>query len=72
MLFLYYSIFLGGLIYFFFIRFSVISRVIGIVLIVGGVKYFGSDLRVFYRFKLSLKLLVFKTENIFCRDISIN
>lgn len=34
--------------------FTVISRVIGMVLIVGGVKFFGSDLSVFYRYKLNL------------------
>lgn len=34
-------------------RFTVISRVIGIVLIVGLVKFYGTDKCLFYRYKLS-------------------
>lgn len=33
--------------------FTVISRIIGIVVIVGSVKFFGSDKSVFYRYKLN-------------------
>uniref|UniRef100_A0AC35UI94 NADH dehydrogenase subunit 4L n=1 Tax=Rhabditophanes sp. KR3021 TaxID=114890 RepID=A0AC35UI94_9BILA len=35
------------MIFFYFICFSVISSVLGIVLIVGQIKYYGSDLSVF-------------------------
>lgn len=53
-LFLKFRYILNSYMFFYFICFTVISRVIGMVLMVGGVKFFGSDLRVFYRFKLSL------------------
>uniref|UniRef100_A0A0K0D8V9 Ovule protein n=1 Tax=Angiostrongylus cantonensis TaxID=6313 RepID=A0A0K0D8V9_ANGCA len=38
---------------FFFMCHSVISRILGVVIMVGGVKFYGSDLRIFCRFKLS-------------------
>lgn len=44
---------LRGIIFFYFICFSVISRILGIIIIVGGIKFYGGDQCIFYRFKLS-------------------
>ena len=71
-LFLYYSFVLSSFLYFFFISFTVISSVIGMVLIIGSVKFFGRDMCVFYRFKLSLNYQFSKLEIIFCRGFIIN
>uniref|UniRef100_A0A0K0D1U8 Uncharacterized protein n=1 Tax=Angiostrongylus cantonensis TaxID=6313 RepID=A0A0K0D1U8_ANGCA len=43
----------NGVVFFFFMCHSVISRILGVVIMVGGVKFYGSDLRIFCRFKLS-------------------
>lgn len=39
--------FLGGLMFLYFLCFGVISRVLGLVVLVGRIKFFGSDLRLF-------------------------
>ena len=70
-LFLKYIYLLDVFIYFYFLSFTVISSVIGILIIVGIVKFYGLDLSLFYRFKLIYKLLVFKTKNLFCRGFII-
>ena len=51
-LFLDYSFFLSPVIYFYFMSFTVISRVLGIVIMVGTLKLYGQDKRIFYEFKL--------------------
>jgi len=51
-LFLKYIYLLDVFIYFYFLSFTVISSVIGILIIVGIVKFYGLDLSLFYRFKL--------------------
>jgi hypothetical protein len=57
--------------YFYFISFTVISSVLGIVIIVGSLKIYGQDKSIFYEFKLKFKLLVFKTKNFIHRGFII-
>ena len=54
---------IGNIIFFYFMCFSVISRILGMVIIVGNIKYYGNDKCVFCRFKLNCKLLIFKIKN---------
>lgn len=70
-LFLDYSFFLSPVYYFYFISFTVISSVMGIVMMVGSLKLFGQDKSIFYEFKLKYKLLVFKTKNFVHRGFII-
>nr|YP_009742090.1 NADH dehydrogenase subunit 4L [Angiostrongylus mackerrasae]QID77472.1 NADH dehydrogenase subunit 4L [Angiostrongylus mackerrasae] len=39
--------FFGGMMFFFFMCHSVISSILGIVIMVGSVKFYGSDLSIF-------------------------
>jgi len=52
-LFIILSVDLNDIIFFYFMCFSVISRILGIIIIVGNIKYYGNDNCIFYRFKLS-------------------
>ena len=52
--FLKFMFFFTGILFFFFMCYSVVSRILGVVVMVGGIKFFGRDQRIFYRFKLSL------------------
>nr|YP_003433831.1 NADH dehydrogenase subunit 4L [Metastrongylus salmi]ACX85146.1 NADH dehydrogenase subunit 4L [Metastrongylus salmi] len=45
--FLKYCVFFGGMLFFFFMCHSVISSVLGIVVMVSGLKFFGSDSCIF-------------------------
>jgi hypothetical protein len=53
-LFIDYSWKLNNFYFFYFLSFTVISRVIGMIIMVGILKFYGKDLSLFYRFKLSL------------------
>lgn len=46
-LFLKFSYILGEIMFFYFMCFSVISRILGMVVIVGNIKFFGSDNCIF-------------------------
>lgn len=46
-LFLKFSYVLGEIMFFYFMCFSVISRILGMVVIVGNIKFFGSDNCIF-------------------------
>ena len=41
------------ILFFYFMCFSVVSRIMGIVVIVGRMKFFGDDSCIYYRFKLN-------------------
>lgn len=45
--FLIFSELFREIIFFYFIRFSVISRILGIIIIVGNIKFFGRDQCIF-------------------------
>lgn len=47
----FFSVF-GGMLFFFFMCHSVVSSILGVVIMVGRVKFFGNDKRIFYRYKL--------------------
>ena len=51
-LFYLFSAFLSEIIFFYFMRFTVIARIFGLVVMVGNISYYGSDLCIFYRYKL--------------------
>lgn len=57
--FLVYSFDSGSLSFFFLLVLSVLSSILGMLIMVSLVKFFGSDKCLFYRFKLC-KLLIFK------------
>ena len=52
--FLKFFCFFRGMMFFFFMCFSVVSRILGIVVMVSRMKFFGDDQCIFYGFKLSL------------------
>lgn len=56
---------ISEMMFFYFICFSVISRIIGIVVIVSCMKFFGNDKCIYCRYKLSYKLLIFKIKNVY-------
>lgn len=72
-LFFFISVDSGRMYFFYFICFSVISRVAGMVVIINGVKNYGRDVCLFCRFRLNFKLLIFKIRDFFCifRGLSI-
>jgi len=47
-----YSSILSPIYFFYFMSFTVISSVLGIIIIVGRLKYFGQDKSVYYEYKL--------------------
>lgn len=51
-LFFNFYFFISGLYFFYFIVVRVISRILGILIMISLVKYFGSDKVIFCRFKL--------------------
>lgn len=51
-LFFYFSFFLSEIMFFYFMCFRVVSSVLGMVIIVGRIKFFGNDHCLFYRIKL--------------------
>ena len=43
---------ISGIIFFYFMCFSVISRILGMVIMVGCMKFYGDDYCIYCRFKL--------------------
>lgn len=65
-LFLKFSSFLTEMMFFYFICFSVVSRILGIIVMVGNMKFYGNDYCIFYRCKLSLNYWSSKSKIYFC------
>ena len=48
------------------IRFTVVARILGLIITIGNTRYYGWGLCGFYKFQLVRKLLAFKTTYLIC------
>lgn len=53
-LFIFFGVNFSEIMFFYFMCFSVVSSILGMLVIVSSIKFFGNDYCVFYRFKLNL------------------